>query len=324
MGIDDTGATDRAEAATIRLCTEVVLPRTIAIPSGGALEVRPVRADDVSQLVSLYERLDDDDRYRRFFSFKRPEPCFFERLVEIGERGGAGIVVVDVGGADGEPGALAADRDAPIVAEASYELLGNGNGEMAITVDRDWRGWLGPYLLGVLCAVAASRGIANLEAEILTLNRQMRSLTRSRGEVYLPGSDWESVRVAFPTSGPTPVWSSIDRPRVLLEMRGSPWEPLADLAASGYEVVACSGPATRTSPCPLLDGRECPLAAGADAIVIALPEEDRVDELIQAHTARHGTVPVVAIDRSAGQRVTAEMVAGLAAPPRERGTETTR
>ena len=116
------------------------------------------------------------------------------------------------------------------------------------------------------------------------------------------------MRVEFPTSGPTPVWTTIDRPRVLLEMRGSPWEALAALASSGYEVVACPGPERRSSPCPLLEGRECPLAAGADAIVIALPEDDEVDELVRAHAARHGTVPVEVIDRGTGRRTIAEQV----------------
>lgn len=319
MGSDATDATNRPPAASVRVCSEIALPRTIALPSGGALEVRAVRAGDVPGLQALYEGLDDEDRYRRFFSLKRLAVAFFEHMAAADERGGACLVVVDVGGSGdaakstpGDDGARRADGGR-IVAEASYELLDNGNGEMAITVARDWRGWLGPYLLGVLCAVAAARGVENLEAEILAGNRSMRSLSRSRGEVYMPGSDWETVRVAFPTSGPTPVWSGIDRPRVLLEMHGSLWEPLAELAASGYEVVACPGPAQRTSPCPLLDGRECPLAAGADAIVIALPEEDRVDELVRAHAARHLAVPVEVIDRARGGRVTAEAVEAVLA-----------
>jgi hypothetical protein len=275
----------------LHVSSTVSLPRRIDLPSGDTLVVRPVEADDAPLLQALYDGLDDEDRYHRFFTLYHPDRWFFERLVTLDQRGGACVVAELVDDAEGT------DHRRRIVAEASYELLEGGTGDMAITVAADWRGWIGPYLLGVLCAVAADHGIENLEASILTINRPMRSLTRARGEVLLPGSDWGEVRVAFPTSGPTPVWTTTDRPRVLLEMRGSPWTHLADLASSGYEVVACGGPASRRSPCPLLAGGECPLAAGADAIVIVLPRQDEVDELVRAHAARHGSVPVEVIDR---------------------------
>jgi hypothetical protein len=297
---------------------QIALPRTVDLPAGGALVVRRVEAGDVPALQVLYDGLDDEDRYSRFFTLYRPDHWFFERLVSLDQRGGACVVAELVDDPDGDRyGDGDGDEDAAapsvvdghrIVAEASYELLENGSGDVAITVAADWRGWIGPYLLGVLCAVAADRGIENLEASILTINRAMRSLSRARGEVLLPGSDWGEVRVAFPTRGPTPVWSTTDRPRVLLEMRGSPWDYLSDLASSGYEVVACGGPASRRSPCPLLEGGECPLAAGADAIVIALPHQDEVDELVRAHATRHGSVPVEVLDRT-GRRLTKKRVA---------------
>ena len=55
---------------------------------------------------------------------------FFEHLAAAStERGFALVAVVD-------------DPVERIVAEADFFLLDNGNGELAITVASDWRGWL--------------------------------------------------------------------------------------------------------------------------------------------------------------------------------------
>lgn len=269
----------------------VDLPRRLDLPDGRAIEVRLVRPDDVDRLIALYAGLDDEDRRRRFFSTYRPDRAFFVDMATVADRGGAGVVVVD----RCDPDAI----DPPIVAEAGYEMLADGNGEMAIAVDRSWRGWLGPYLMAVLSEVAAARGVRNLEAEILTVNRPMRALTKARGEVFMPGSGWETVRVVFPTSGPAPSWCATDRPKVLVEMRPLALEAIEELAAAGYEVVACAGPAGRAHPCPLLAGGECPLAAEADAIVVAISADEVRDELVAAHEQRHASVPVEIVDRGA-------------------------
>ena len=276
------------------------LPRRISLPQGD-LVVRHVRIDDAPALQDLYEGLGAEDRGTRFFSSIRPQRSFYAHLASVEERGGGGVVAVLVPGDD-------PDVDlGPIVAEASYEPLENGTGEMAMTVDADWRGWLGAYVLATLCTVAAGRGLGNLEARILTRNRPMRSLTRARGEVYLPGSDWESVRVSFATEGLVPDWGPAgDRRRVLLEMRGAPWEVLDGMRAAGYDVVACPGPSTRE--CPLLMGGECPLAADADAIVLALPRDDGADDLLRAHAREHGTVPVAVVELGTHRPITAAAV----------------
>ena len=256
----------------------VELPRTFSLPGGQIIEVRNVCPDDALALQQLFERLSDEDRYRRFFSPHHPDRAFYDRLAAIGDRGGAAVVAVDL-------------EDTSIIAEADYELQSNGNGEMAIVVDESWRGWLGPYLVGVLAAVAAENGVPNLEALILTTNRPMRAMTRTRGEAVLPGSDWQTVRVEFSTTGRAPGWFATDRPKVLVEMRSSAYDVL-DQLASDYAVVACAGPSGRPRPCPLLEGGECPLAAGADAIIIAMADDDERNSLVAGHHARHDQVPV--------------------------------
>ena len=67
-----------------------------------------------------------------------------------------------------------------IVAEADYFLLDNGNGELAVTVAADWRGWLGPYLLDALIEAAAARGVANLRQSDLVSRQQLQHFAACR------------------------------------------------------------------------------------------------------------------------------------------------
>ena len=96
--------------------------RRVSLPGGGVPTVRPVTTTDVDGLVALYDSLSDDDRYRRFFFSFWPPRSFFEWLVDVGQRGGYGLVAT--AGLDGD-----VVSGARIVGEASYELLPNGDGE---------------------------------------------------------------------------------------------------------------------------------------------------------------------------------------------------
>lgn len=266
------------------------LPMRVDLPSGQSLLIRDIEPSDVQRLHDLYGGLDADARYRRFFTSVLPGPEFFERLAHIDDRAGRSLVVIDLDADSGDDGI--------IVAEADYEVLDNGNGEMAMTIDRAWRGWLGPYLLGLLCAAAERRGVPNLEATILTSNRPMRALTRNRGEGILPTSDWQTVRVVFSSAGAAPTFAPTDRPRVLVEMRSTAFDALDALEDGGYEVIGCSGREHSPTPCPLDCDQACPLAAGADLIVVATPE--RRDHLLRGHADHHGGVPVIVLPRRAG------------------------
>jgi hypothetical protein len=248
-------------------------------------------------VIGLYDRLDQDDVYRRFFTGRRPREEYFERLTHVAERGGCSIVVVDL------------DAPSPtsrIVAEASVEPLANGDGEIAVTVDPDWRGWLGPFLLAELRRLAASRGIANLEAEMLTSNRPMRALMHRCGEVVIPHRDWQTVRVVVASDGVAPTWPQSEAPSVLVELPSLSVEALADLAAGGYEVLACTGRRDALSPpCPLSTGDgECAVARDADVIVVAIADGAERQRLVDAHRRRHPDVPVVAPELAPGHGVT--------------------
>ena len=271
------------------------------LPGGVELVVRAVEPGDVPAVTALHERLSPEAVYRRFFTSVLPPASFFERLTTVAERGGLGLVAEVVTAR--EPDRLG------IVGEVDIEPLRNGNGEIAIVVDGRWRGWLGPYLVELASRAAHRLGMPNLEAEVLTCNRQMRAVTRSRGEAFLPTSDWQEVRVVFATDGPAPSWLPGDRPRVLVEQRGVAFDAVSGLEAAGYDVIACAGRTAGRPACPLLTGGTCPLAAGADAIVVAMPASPERDELVAAH--RSGTVPVVVVDPGSTP-ITGEALVGAA------------
>lgn len=278
--------------------------RSVELPDGRALVVRPVRPDDVDGLRALYDDLDDDDRYRRFFSAYHPDRAFFVKLATEQQRGGYGLVaeVLDTG------------DERRIVGECGYTLpQGGGAPELAITVARHWRGWLGAYLLDALLEVAASRGIPNLRAEILLANRPMLALARARGYATVAHSDWTVVSVLIGTAGRTPSWPERDaRARVLVEVPGGRWHAEAQAREAGLDVLVCPGPGSYPARCPVLEGRPCPLADGADAIVVVpRPDDPRWSALLDAHAELHAGLPVV-IQQGAGEPIVTAVVQRLA------------
>jgi L-amino acid N-acyltransferase YncA len=262
--------------------------RHINLDDGRALVVRPARDDDVDGLLEMYEQLPPEDLYRRFFSCHRPDRAFFEAQVRVHERGGFALVV------ELEPPDSGAAGQ--IVADAWYSLMADGDGELAITVAKAWRGWLGPYLLDTLLNVAGARGIRNLQAEILTGNRSMMALARGRGYVTVDDDDASTVRVALGATTRSPGWpAKEEHPRVLVEHGGGRWPAAAEARRAGMHVFSCPGPrGGLASPrCPAIAGETCPLAADADAIVLARPTADAVTRaLVDAHTRLHPDVPL--------------------------------
>jgi hypothetical protein len=250
----------------------------VELPQGRTVGVRAMTHDDVAAIAHLYSSLSAEDRYRRFFTaFHATEQAVGVWVHDAVNRG-YGLVAV----ATSEP-------DEPIVGEAFYVVLPNGDGEFALTVHPGWRGWLGPYLLDLLAEAAHERGVPNLESDILGENRTMLCLIRHRGHVVLPASDFQIVRVAIGTGPEGPVWPARGaRPRVLVEGGGVHWNGI-DLLTAAFDVYTCPGPGPAgRRHCPALHGERCPLAAEADAVVVAFPPaSERGAALLRAHTELH-------------------------------------
>ena len=266
--------------------------RIASLPGGRTLEVRRTVPADADGLERLYADLDQDDRYRRFFSLYRPPRATIEEWASDNDRGKlrlAAVIRDDQRRAGPEGGPL-------LVADALCVPLPDGDGEFALTVAADWRGWLGPYLLDALAEAAAALGMPNLQADILTENRRMLAVVAARGYAVLSRPDFNEIRVTTGATGTTPGWPGRhDRSRVLIEA-GRTHSPFhVPLAAAGLQVITCPGPGRR---CPALRGRACPLAGGADALLFALPPGDATTATLAcAHERLHPAVPLCVVDR---------------------------
>jgi len=252
------------------------MSRGLVLPGGQRVTLRPVQADDIDGLVGLHHGLTLDEMYHRSFSTRRPDRAFLEKVATAGERGGHGLVAT-----------VAESRWDPQrpIGVAAYELLGNGDGELAMVVAPEWRSWLGRLLLHAIVESAAERGVPNLQSDVPSRNQPMVALMRSLGCAFMPPVEPWSVRVVVGTRGLTATWPGPhDRPRVLVESPAGGWHAAADNA--GWQLLTCPGPGER--PCPALAGQPCPLAAAADAVVVVpTAGDDRWGDLIAAHRAQH-------------------------------------
>jgi hypothetical protein len=259
--------------------------RGLPLPGGRTLLIRPVEAPDSEGIVTLYESLGEDDLYFRFFQGHMPPRTTLEKMASAEERGGFRLI------------AELRDRDGTrrIVGECGYELLSDGDGELAITVARDARGWLGPYMLDALADVAGARGIANLQADVLTENRRMLALVHARGYATMDHSSCPAiVRVVIGTAQRVPTWPRLDaRLRALVEAEGGRWHREVAMRAAGVQVLVCPGPLAKWSRCPAVQGRPCPLAEGADLVVDSIPSDSAPGgALLEAHERLHAAVPL--------------------------------
>ena len=262
---------------------------TFELPEGRTIEIRSTTVDDAPRLHDFYAALSTHDRRLRFFSVFLPDLEWCERWTSLADRGGFGVVAIT-----SDRRVNDRDEQGTVVAEAGYALRGDGDGDLAVTVAPDSRGWLGPYLVDVLVRHAATHGIHNLQADILLENRPMLRIMQHRGSVTFEHSEG-TVRCSVPTSGAVSSWPPLDhRPRVLAEVAGSRWsgEPAADRA--GVNVVMCSGPSRRRGGCPAMAGERCPLVEGADVIVVSLdPDAADTSDLIASHLEAAPGTPVV-------------------------------
>lgn len=257
--------------------------RDVTLPDGRRLVVRRTTIADVDAVMALYERLSSEDLRRRFFTAHPPPRDLIEEWTSS-DRGGAALVVEAYD-----------DHDGPlVVAEAGYSLLPDGDGELAITVDPAWRGWLGTFLLDALVEVAAEHGVPNLHADMLLLNRPMVSLMRRRGSATVDHPDLGEVRLVIATDGGTPGWAPKRmRPRLLVEgVKGMWWgEQLARQA--GFELRMCPGPGGVAENCPVMRGEPCPMVDGADVVVSMLPDDDLTEEILERHRCTHPGLTIV-------------------------------
>ena len=135
-------------------------------------------------MLRSYERLSDESIYLRFFSpVPRPTAVQLERLTSIDYH---------------DRMVLVAELGDEIVAIARYDRCGDGEAEVAFTVDDDQQGrGLGTLLLEHLAVVARGNGIHVFIADTLADNMKMLNVFAAAGWVSERHFDTGTVRVRF-------------------------------------------------------------------------------------------------------------------------------
>ncbi|HMC79756.1 MAG TPA: GNAT family N-acetyltransferase [Acidimicrobiia bacterium] len=150
------------------------------------LQIRPVDATDAGRLVGLHARCSDKARYFRFHAAK-PRLRAAEADYLAGVDGETRVALAATVVEDGE------ER---IVADARFDVVGDGDAEAALLIRDDMTGrGLGRLLLGRLLELAAGLGVRRILLDILPENKAMLALARRVGAGPV-GFDGQSVLYA--------------------------------------------------------------------------------------------------------------------------------
>lgn len=140
------------------------LSRSLELPDGATLRLRPIRPDDEPRLVELFHRLSSRTVFQRFFrTYDRLPEHWYRQFANVDYRTRLALVAEDhrAGGS--------------LRAVARYEPgEAPGTTEIAIVVEDGWQGrGLGTLLLDALLAAAEARGLRRFTADVLADNRAM-------------------------------------------------------------------------------------------------------------------------------------------------------
>jgi RimJ/RimL family protein N-acetyltransferase len=137
-------------------------------PRAAPFTMRPIEADDVEELRSLFWRLSPESRYYRFLGpVQRPSEHFLHHLAEV-----------DHGARD----ALVAVVDDQIVGVARYDRdrTEGEKAEVAVVVEDAWhRHGIATALVSELSKVASLRGIGQFTATVAADNRAVTTFVHS-------------------------------------------------------------------------------------------------------------------------------------------------
>ena len=151
------------------------LEREITLADGARVVLRPIRPDDESLLVDLYDRLSRDSRYQRFFSvMRRLPPDWAHFLANVDYRRRFAYVLE-----------LRSPAPPRIIGVGRYEPTEqDGVAEVAFVVQDEWQGrGLGALLFKELLAVAEANGVRRFRAWVLGDNRRMLGLISHLGDI---------------------------------------------------------------------------------------------------------------------------------------------
>jgi acetyl coenzyme A synthetase (ADP forming)-like protein len=161
------------------------------LADGRPVHIRPVRADDASEVIRFHAGLSEESIYLRFFSaLKRLPDALLHRFTHVDYD--SRMVLL----------ALLGDK---AIAMASYDRApGKKEAEVAFAVADAHHGrGLATLLLEHLVEIARSHGIESFTADTLPHNRSMLQVFRNAGYRLETAPDHGTVHIRFPIA-PTP------------------------------------------------------------------------------------------------------------------------
>jgi len=156
------------------------------LPDGNNVLIRPIRPEDAELTQAFVRSLSEETKYFRFMDAVRElSPAMLARLTQIDyTREMALLAVAEIDGREMELG----------VARYAINLDGVSC-EFALVVDDHWhKQGIGHKLMDVLMDVARSKGLKEMEGEVLKTNRTMLKLVEALGFHIAPHPEDDTVR----------------------------------------------------------------------------------------------------------------------------------
>ncbi|MGZ8512330.1 MAG: GNAT family N-acetyltransferase, partial [Candidatus Limnocylindria bacterium] len=158
----------------------------IALRDGSTVHVRPVRPEDVGRIELFLGELSEEARWFRFFSGAADVGRMARWLTDV--RGGVGLLAVT-------------SDDALVVGHGQYIPDGKGSAEVAFAVADGWQGrGIATLLLAQLAEAAASEGVSQFTAVVMTSNHKMIDTFRASGFPVEVRTRTGELEVTFPTT----------------------------------------------------------------------------------------------------------------------------
>jgi predicted CoA-binding protein/ribosomal protein S18 acetylase RimI-like enzyme len=160
---------------------------TIVLRDGSTLTIRPVRAEDATDLARFFTDLSLESRVFRFFAAVANADSSIQTMVDVDYTTRYGLVAV-------------AGVKPQIVGHAMYVAIGPRTAEMALAVADAYQGrGLGTILLGQLAEAATAAGFDMFEAVVLPENYRMLQMLRESGFPVRARSEPGEVHAELPT-----------------------------------------------------------------------------------------------------------------------------
>ncbi len=160
----------------------------VVLRDGSTVHLRPVRREDESSLLDLFERLSVDSRTFRFFSGASDLAAAAAEMADVDYATRYGLVATR---GDGHRA----------IGHGTYIETPPGRAEVAFAIADEMQGQgLGTILLAHLAQVADDRGIQLFFAEVLPQNHRMIDVFRESGFPIEVSSQPGAIHIEFPTS----------------------------------------------------------------------------------------------------------------------------